>query len=107
MGKGERASFAPEETEEEGRSCRKRGDEGENQTGKKRRKYDENDLGLGFTWIGNADCPTLQCVVCSEVLANSCMKPSYLRRHMLTKHGNISQKPLTFFETKLQELQKS
>ena len=43
---------------------------------KKKRKYYENYLGLGFTWIGNADCPKPQCVVCSEVLANSCLKPS-------------------------------
>ena len=75
--------------------------------GKKIRKYDENYLGLGFTWIGNTDCPKPQCVVCSEVLANSCLKPSYLRCHLHTKHGNIGQKPLTFFKTKLEELQKS
>lgn len=98
---------APEETEEEGRRSQKRGDEGEHQTGKKRRKYDDNYLGLGFTWIGDTDCPKPQCVLCSEVLANSCLKPSYLRRHLHTKHGNLSQKPLTYFKAKLGELQKS
>ena len=45
--------------------------------------------------------------MCSEVLANSCLKPSYLRQHLHTKHGNTTQKPLTFFKTKLEELQKS
>jgi len=85
----------------------KRGNESEHQTGKKKRKYDENYLGLGFTWIGNADCPKPQCVVCSEVLANSCLKPSYLRRHLNTKHASVSQKPLTFFFAKLEELQNS
>lgn len=98
---------APEETEEEGMRWQKRGDEGEHQTGKKRRKYDDNYLGLGFTWIGDTDCPKPQCVLRSEVLANSCLKPSYLRHHLHTKHGNLSQKPLTFFKAKLEELQKS
>jgi len=47
----------PEETAKEGRRWQqgKRGEGGEHQTGKKRRKYDENDLGLGFTWIGDTD----------------------------------------------------
>ena len=98
---------APEETEEEGRRWEKRGEESEHQMGKKKRKYDENYLGLGFTWIGDPDFPKPQCVVCSEVLANSCLKPSYLRHYLHTKHGNTSQKPLTFFKTKLEELQKS
>ncbi|XP_056092494.1 zinc finger BED domain-containing protein 5-like [Rhinichthys klamathensis goyatoka] len=98
---------APAETEEEGRRWQKRGDESEHQTGKKRRKYDDNYLGLGFTWIGDTDCPKPQCVLCSEVLANSCLKPSYLCRHLHTKHGNLSQKPLLFFKAKLEELQKS
>ena len=88
---------APEETEEEGRRWQKRDHEGEHQTGKKRRKYDDNYLGLGFTWIGDTDCPKPQCVVCSEVLANSCLKPSSLRRHLRMKHGNLSQMPLLLY----------
>ena len=103
----ESGNDAQEETEEEEGRWQKRGDEGEHQMGKKIRKYDENYLGLGFTWIGNTDCPKPQWVVCSEVLANSCLKPSYLRHHLHMKHGNISQKPLTFFKTKLKELRKS
>ena len=82
---------APEETEEEGRRWQKRGDEGQHQMGKKKSKYDENDLGLGFTWISDPDFLKPQCVVCSEVLANSCLKPCYLHRHLHTKHGNTSQ----------------
>jgi hypothetical protein len=74
---------------EEGRRWQKRDHEGEHQTGEKIRKYDDNYLGLGFTWIGDTDCPKPQCVVCSEVLANSCLKPSSLRRHLRTKHGNL------------------
>lgn len=46
-------------------------------------------------------------MVCSEVLANGCLKPSYLRRHLNTKHASASQKPLTFFISKLEELQNS
>ena len=89
-----------EDTAKEGRRWQqgKRGEEGEHQTGKKRRKYDENYLGLGFTWIGDTDCPKPQCVVCSEVLANSCLKPSYLRRHFHTKHANLTQIKLQLAE---------
>ena len=67
-----------------GPPSRKRGkkdNETGQQTGKRKRKYDENYLRLGFTWIGDVDHPDPQCVMCGEVLSNSSMKP-YLRRHI-------------------------
>lgn len=51
------------------------------------------NLSLGFTWIGDTDCPKPQCVVCSEVLVNNCLKPSYLPEHEACR----CQKRLTFF----------
>lgn len=36
-----------------------------------KRKYDEICIALGLTWIGDAEKPSLQCVLCSELLANS------------------------------------
>lgn len=71
---------------------------------KKRRKYDDDYLKLGFSWIGPADVPRPQCVVCKEVLANDSMRPCKLRRHLETKHQSLVSKPLEFFSTKLKEL---
>lgn len=73
----------------------------------KKRKYDESYIALGFTWIGDANNPSPQCVLCSEVLANSCLKPSYLRRHLQSKHNNLKDKPVDFFKCKLEELRKN
>lgn len=87
---------AEENKREERTSQRKRSADDENQPGRKKRKYDEHYLGLGFSFIGDNDCPKPQCVVCGDVLANSCMKPSYLRRHLHTKHPHVSERPLDF-----------
>ena len=83
------------QTQLPGPPSRKRGkkdNETGQQTGKRKRKYDENYLRLGFTWIGDVDHPDPQCVMCGEVLSNSSMKPSYLRRHLTTKHPKVSKK---------------
>jgi len=48
----------------------------------KKRKYSDSYIGFGFTWIGDAESPNPQCVVCGEVLANSSLKPSYMVRHL-------------------------
>ncbi|KAL0879427.1 hypothetical protein ABMA27_003178 [Loxostege sticticalis] len=44
--------------------------------------------------------PEPQCVICSEVLTNSVMKPSLLRRHLETKHPQYVDKPIDFFTMK-------
>lgn len=67
---------------------------------RKLRKYDPSYLAFGFTNID--DCP--QCVVCSEVLANSAMAPAKLKRHLETKHPQYQNKPKDFFKRKENEL---
>ena len=71
---------------------------------KKRRKYDPEYLKLGFTWSGSEAAPLPQCVVCKEVLANDSMRPCKLRRYIETKHTNLVNKPVEFFERKRDDL---
>ena len=53
----------------------------------KRRKYDENYIDLGFTYIGSSAFPQPQCVICAKVLSHNSMKHSLLRRHLETKRS--------------------
>ena len=43
------------------------------------------------------------CVVCLQVLANESMKPAKLKRHLLTKHPEHSDKSKEFFVRKVEE----
>ncbi|KAK4874944.1 hypothetical protein RN001_014304 [Aquatica leii] len=67
------------------------------------RKYDAAYLQLGFIvkpGTENIDNPIPQCVVCSETLSNQSMKPSLLKQHQTTKHPDLVDKPIKFFERK-------
>ncbi|XP_078127386.1 zinc finger BED domain-containing protein 5-like [Sander vitreus] len=68
-----------------------------------KRKYYESYLTLGFSYTGPEDEPLPVCVCCYEALANESMKPSNLRRHLDTKHGEFKSKPVEFFQSKLHE----
>lgn len=46
-------------------------------------------------------------MVCGEVLSNESMKPARLKRHLLTKHTALKDKPLDFFLRKWDELKQS
>ena len=73
----------------------------------KKRRYDENYITLEFTYIGSKDFPQPQCVICANVLSHNCMKPSFLRRHLETKHAHLKNKPREFFERELRQLSTS
>lgn len=70
----------------------------------KKRKYDESYLKFGFTWSGSADEPSPQCVICSEILSKNSMKPSLLKRHFESKHGNLINKDFDYFKRLLEDL---
>ena len=55
-------------------------------------QYCENYIVLGFTWTGNPDCPLPLYIVCGEKLADSAMAPGKLKRHLTTKHPELSEK---------------
>eukprot|EP00102_Acyrthosiphon_pisum_P021127 XP_016658337.1 PREDICTED: zinc finger BED domain-containing protein 5-like isoform X2 [Acyrthosiphon pisum] len=54
------------------------------------RKYNTEYLQLGFTFARTEDEPKPQCIICLEILSNESMKPSKLRRHFETKHGEFT-----------------
>jgi hypothetical protein len=63
------------------------------------RHYDKEYLKLGFTVAAGSELsPRPLCVVCSEILSNDAMKPSKLARHLRSKHSDLTDKPLDFFE---------
>ncbi|KAK4876614.1 hypothetical protein RN001_009120 [Aquatica leii] len=67
------------------------------------RKYDASYLQLGFIvkpGTENNNYPIPQCVVCSKTLSNQSMKPSLLKRHQTTKHPDLVDKPIEFFQRK-------
>ena len=64
------------------------------------RKYDTNYIELGFI-KGNGGKP--MCVICLQLLANEAMKLAKLKRHLLTKHLEYSNKPKDFFIRKGEE----
>ncbi|VVC36807.1 Hypothetical protein CINCED_3A018631, partial [Cinara cedri] len=57
-----------------------------------------------FTWTGSLYEPNPQCVVCFEILSNDFMKPSFLKRHLDSKHKNVVNKELQYFERLLEDL---
>ena len=75
---------------------------GESEPCVKKRKYDDNYIRFGFSYIGDKDCPRPKCVVYSDILANSNLKPSLLKRHLETKHPTHVNKS-NFFTRKANE----
>ena len=59
-------------------------------------KYEDSYLNYAYGFIAcpeRRDTPQPQCVLCSQVLSNECMKPSKLIRRLHTKHGQYKDKP--------------
>ncbi|XP_037367457.1 SCAN domain-containing protein 3-like [Talpa occidentalis] len=68
------------------------------------RKYDPSYIEFGFVAIIDGEVLKPQCIICGDVLANEAMKPSKLKRHLYSKHKEISSQPKEFFERKSSEL---
>lgn len=63
-----------------------------------KRKYQENYLLKGFSWVGEENCPKPHCLICDEILSNESMVPSKLERHFSTKHKNYANKSIDYFK---------
>lgn len=66
----------------------------------KKRSYNEAFLSYGFTKIMDKSVEKPQCVVCSKVLSHESMKPSKLRVHLNSCHGELVGKSLDYFKRK-------
>ena len=63
------------------------------------RQYDKKYLELGFTVAPcSKQSPRPLCLACSQILSNDAMKPSKLARHFHSKHNNLKDKSLEYFE---------
>ena len=67
------------------------------------RQYMDSYLSLGFTWTGDENVPRPMCLICGEKLSNSNMVPSKMKRHLLSKHGNLANKDVQYFERLLEQ----
>jgi len=72
------------------------------------RQYHDEYLKFGF--ILQTECkqnnnPRPLCVICFDILSNESMKPSKLERHLKTKHAELKNKSIEYFERKKLELQ--
>nr|XP_039253417.1 zinc finger BED domain-containing protein 5-like [Styela clava] len=70
----------------------------------KKRKYDETYLRFGFTWTGDEEEPNGLCLECGTVLSNGSLFPAKLKRHLETKHSQLKNKNIDYFEKKNKEL---
>ena len=67
-------------------------------------KYNENYLKLGFMVKPGTDStanPIPQCVICQETFSNQSMKPSLLKCQQQTKHPESVNKPIEYFQRKV------
>lgn len=70
------------------------------------RKYDPSYIEFGFVAVINGDVLKPQYIICGDVLANEAMKPSKLKRHLHSKHKDLSSQSKELFERKSNELKR-
>ncbi|XP_064349848.1 zinc finger MYM-type protein 6 isoform X2 [Camelus dromedarius] len=69
--------------------------------------YDAEYLKVGFIiYPGSKESsPRPQCVICGEILSSENMKPANLSHHLKTKHSELENNPVDFFEQKSLEME--
>uniref|UniRef100_A0A8C2VH41 Zinc finger MYM-type containing 6 n=1 Tax=Chinchilla lanigera TaxID=34839 RepID=A0A8C2VH41_CHILA len=70
--------------------------------------YDPEYLKVGFIICPGSkeSLPRPQCVICGEILPSENMKPANLSHHLKTKHSELEDKPVDFFEQKSLEMER-
>ncbi|GFT89390.1 hypothetical protein NPIL_666681 [Nephila pilipes] len=63
----------------------------------KKRKYNEECIKFGFTWIGDDNEPKKLCAECEDVMHNSGLNPSKLKRHLETNPPTFYNKSVEYF----------
>ena len=67
---------------------------------KRKRSYDESFVKFGFTELNGKP----KCVDCLKTLLKESMKKNKLQRHLITNYPRCVDKPVEFFERKLQSI---
>ena len=59
---------------------------------KKKRKYQDNYLNFGFTYLIQDGLQIPQCVLCMKIFSNSTVKPALLKQHLANAHPSMISK---------------
>ena len=73
----------------------------------RKRKYGEEFLKYGFTFIVDAGIEKPQCVICNEIMSAELMKPNKMKRHFDAKHHNFASKDAQYFKNKADGVKKT
>ena len=73
---------------------------------KKKRKYQDNYLDFGFTYLIQDGLQISQCVLWIKTFSNCTMKPAPLKQHLANAHPSTISKNWSFFELKLSSLKR-
>ena len=73
---------------------------------RKFRKYDNNYLDFGFTYITIDNEERPKCIICLKVLAADSMVPNKLKRHLEISHSTLNNKSRDYFVRQLAKLEK-
>lgn len=63
------------------------------------RSCHDSYLELWFTWCDNEFGPKPKCIICGKEVSIESLVPGTMKRNLTTKHGHLSDKPLTYFKT--------
>ncbi|CAG5037744.1 unnamed protein product [Parnassius apollo] len=72
----------------------------------KKRKFSEDYIKFGFTFIEKDELQLPQCVICMKVLSNDSMRPNRLERHLKQQHPTLLLKTKEFFSSKAESLKR-
>ncbi|CAH1987722.1 unnamed protein product [Acanthoscelides obtectus] len=66
----------------------------------KKRKFSEDYVKFGLTFIEKDELQFPQCVICMKVLSNDSMRPNRLERHLKQQYPTLVLKTKEFFLVK-------
>ena len=67
---------------------------------KLKQNYKEDYIKYGFTCLQKDGEDIPQCVLCTNMLANSCLKPFQLKQHLNNVHKEQASKSIEYFKSK-------
>ena len=77
------------------------------ETSIRKRKYSEEFIKYGFTFMVEAGIEKPQYVICNKIMPAKSMKPNKMKRHFDAKHPNFAGKDVQYFKNKSDGVKKS